>query len=279
MIDAASSPNQINMKTIINVLVMGAILATGSLRSSGATVQLSETFDTASSAASDGWWEYGSRNSNPAKAPYFGWSNTNLATGSAGVGGGLIGRINNYDFYGNVFANLGVMSMTNTLTMSGNFFIQQEATNNDLRFGYFQYDTINKRVILNQDADVLGFYFNEPHSPGPNNAMRIGITTPPNNEVQAPFWVYSGTNYSWTWTIPSGALLRAPTMAPSRLLCLAARPPTPVAPSAQAISSSITFPPTLHLQRAAPVISPLPLPDILSTVLHREPRGSRRKGV
>jgi uncharacterized repeat protein (TIGR02543 family) len=109
---------------------------------------VTETFDSAESATTNGWTGVGNTTNNN----NYGWSNTNDAGDAAGEAGGIFARSAGIRYYADT--NGGTLTRNNTLTMSGKFVLLNDNFDGNFRIGFF-----NTADVPN---NFVGIEFSEP---------------------------------------------------------------------------------------------------------------------
>jgi autotransporter-associated beta strand protein len=119
-------------------LSLAASLAfAGALQASTVT----ETFDSAESATTNGWTGVGNTTTNN----NYGWSNTNDAGDAAGEAGGIFARTTALAYYADT--NGGTLSRTAPLVMSGNFSLLNDTFDGTFKLGFFNTQAIATNFI------------------------------------------------------------------------------------------------------------------------------------
>jgi hypothetical protein len=167
---------------------------------SAATV--TQTFTTQQSAADAGWTAFNTTiNGNN-----YGWSNTNLVTGTGGEAGGIIARGTNNYYADTTLGNLGTEAgslsrATDSLFMSGKLRLADNNFNGAFAVGFFDRNSTSYGTFM-------GIGFGEPSTPG--GPFRGNVSVGPTGGTltpSVPVSVNQSTVYefSLTWT-PSGGL-------------------------------------------------------------------------
>lgn len=118
----------------VGLMAVAFTAAAGLIASPAGAAVETQTFDTAASAAAAGWSEVGTRT-----APHnYGWSNTNVAGGATGEGGGIIG-MNNTSVSSYADRAIGGPFGFTAFSASGRFDLTDIETDPNVRFkvGYF----------------------------------------------------------------------------------------------------------------------------------------------
>jgi len=137
-------------------LPLAATLAlAGGLQASTVT----ETFDTAESTAANGWTGSGNTNGGlPVDGNNFGWFEVDNVLGTPGEAGGIFARSATWRYFADT--NGGTLSRTDTLVMSGSFYLENSDFDGNFRIGFFN--------TANVPNNFVGIEIREPSSGGGN---------------------------------------------------------------------------------------------------------------